>query len=224
MQIVCELCGHQGPAASIDVVGAEVRLTCSACGHVSGIGEEAASTETPAPHKRTSGAAANLPPNKCPKCGHRQHDAVACHKCGLVFARVRGKGDRPWEADPPGKEEVVARAKFLWTTVESEPNDANHQAFVDHVRRTGISAWAAMRYRRWIADRPGDELATKHMNVVVADAQAIASALGSTADARSYAENAKRVRVILLAVVILMCVGIVTIGVRLMGARSVAPF
>lgn len=224
MQIVCESCGHQGAAASIDVVGTAVRVTCSACGHASELGGGAEPAAPTTERGSTSGAERTLPPNKCPKCGHRQQDSVACHKCGLVFARVRGKGERPWEAAPPGKEEAVARAKSLWQDVEADPTDANHQIFVDHVRRNGISAWAAMRYRRWVSDRPDDAVAQKHLNAVVADAQAIASALGSSADARAYAANAKRIRVILLAVVILMCIAIVTVGVRLLGARSVAPF
>jgi hypothetical protein len=231
MQIVCESCGATGTAASIDVVGSEVHVTCAACGHASAVGaataEEATSApaaQDPVPEPQEAVPAASLPPTKCPKCGHRQHDTVACHKCGLVFARARKRGQRPWEAAPPGKEEAVAKAKLLWAEVEVELSDGAHQAFVDYARLTGIGTWAAMRYRHWLADHPSDALAKTHMDLVVADAQAIATALSSTGTSDSYAANAKKVRMALVIVVILMCMGIVAIGARLVGAGNVTPF
>ena len=224
MQIVCESCGATGAAAAIDVVEGEVHVTCASCGKSSAVGASNPESLAKARPVSSSEPAANLPPTKCPKCGHRQHDTVACHKCGLVFARARKRGERPWEAAPEGKEEAVAKAQSLWAEVEANPTDEHHQRFVDHARRSGIAAWASMRYRHWLADHPGDETAKAHMAVVVADAQAIAAALGSTGTADAYAANAKKIRIALLVVVVLMCFGILAIGAKLVGARGVTPF
>lgn len=218
MQIVCESCGKTGPAASVEASGSVVTVTCGDCGHAMSMGEAPAAKAAPDPERQLE----SLPPTKCPKCGHRQHDTIACHKCGLVFANAK-RGTRPWEAAPAGKEQAVARAKELWGAVETSPTAENHGAFVAHARQTGISAWASMRYRHWMADHPGDRLAQEHMDSVVADAQAIAAALSGSGTASTYAANAKRVRLFLMVILAFLFAGIIYLGTKMFGS-NVAPF
>ncbi len=215
MQIVCERCGKTGPAASVEASGSVVTVTCGNCGHAMSLGG-APPADAPA---KPPESPVSLAPNKCPKCGHRQHDSVACHKCGLVFAKAR-RGSRPWEEAPPGKEQAVALANKLWKSLEESPTPAKHAAFVDHARESDISAWASMRYRHWMSDHPDDALAQQHMDSVVADAQAIASALSGTGTSTSYAENAKRLRAFLMLILSILLVGIIYLGTQMLGSSA----
>jgi hypothetical protein len=74
-----------------------------------------------------------------------------------------------------------------------------------------------------MADHPADQLAQGHMDSVVADAQAIASALSGPGTASSYAANAKRVRVFLMVILTILFGGILYLGTKMFGS-SIVPF
>lgn len=220
MQIVCEHCGHAGPAASVNVVDGTIEVACGACGLVNamsatpqakrplGTEHEAEHTERPPAH-RVPAEATPVPPEpglapvKCPKCGHRQHGEVACDKCGLVFANVR-PGRKPWERVAPEKRVAVQRAEELWQAIAVAPSDAAaHAAFVEHCRQRGISDIAAMRYRHWVADHPSDEVSKHYMQQSIQDAHALAQAMiGPNSSADGFKDGVKRARQIFVAVVL----------------------
>lgn len=248
MQIVCESCGHAGPAGAVRIDGDDIVVSCAECGADAVLGTSptrtpaagpppdgepdaprvvdapdpeadpgpplrAADAPTATAHRQRATERA-LPPVKCPKCGHRQHDDHACHKCGLVFA-LAASGRRPWETPPQGKELAVQRADELWASVEARPEDGEvHAAFYEHCRSSGIASWAAMRYRHWLADHPDDPLAETFLERAIADAQAFAQAM-TRGEAERFARAANRARAALLALVAVMLVIATVVIVRL---------
>lgn len=165
-----------------------------------------------------SEAQADLPPVKCPKCGHRQHDDTSCHKCGLVFANVR-PGHRPWEDWPAEKQPAIDRAGELWAAVEAAPGDAaRHAAFVDWCRTEGVITWAAMRYRHWVSDHPDDALSHSYLERTVRDAQALAQAMTLSDD--RFLQTTRRIKTVMLVIVAVLCVVASVVLVRMVMARN----
>jgi hypothetical protein len=229
MQIVCQSCGKTGAAADVQVRGTSVFVVCGNCGSEAPLSPpDVAPAGGAADNVRTPSVGApspnpDLPPVKCPKCGHRQHDDTACHQCGLVFALV-ADGSRPWERVPVGKQAAHERARALWDEVMADPRDeARHIALADHCRSSGMPEWSAMRYRHWIADHPDDELARRFLEKSVVDAQALARALAQ-GDADQFAARARRVRSVVVGILVAMIVIATIVVVRIMSARSPMPF
>lgn len=89
----------------------------------------------------------------CPKCGHAQADPVACHRCGLVFARFDPSLLPP---DPP---EAVA----AWERVREQPQDEQaHEAFQSACLNAGRLDFAVRRYRHWSRE-PGRDAQAQRM-------------------------------------------------------------
>jgi len=218
MEIVCERCGHTGAAGSVTVQNTDVVVTCAACGaqaRLGGTGDTPGGVvgDTLEANTPSSSPSSPLPPTKCPKCGHRQHDEYACHKCGLVFARAR-RGDRPWEQPPPGKERAVRQADELWAAVEAAPGDvAGHERLVSFCRAAGISDWASIRYRYYTADHPADALFVRFRDQAIADAQSLAGALVQRGGV-SAAEASRGPKQVLLVVTFVIVVVVIAGLVR----------
>lgn len=146
----------------------------------------------------------DLPPVKCPKCGHRQHETESCHRCGLVFSLVK-PGFAPWDDYGELARPHLPRAKELWQAVESFPaNDTAHDAFVQHCRKTGLLLFAASRYRHFLSDYPGHALSEKWLAQVVRDATAMAGVMRSQQD--EFMAAAARAKTIMLVTVVSLTV------------------
>lgn len=247
MQVVCEACGHAGEAAAVEVKDGAVLVTCASCGVTNQLGGAPAATAPRAATAEAGdvatdaqavadalpvdeamlpevepvpvvGDAVDLPPVKCPKCGHRQYDDSACHKCGLVFANVR-PGHRPWDDWPAAKQPAIDRAGELWAAVEAAPGDAaRHAAFVDWCRTEGVITWAAMRYRHWVSDHPDDALSHSYLERTVRDAQALAQAMAPADD--GFLQTTRRIKTVMLLVVAALCVVASIVLVKMIVARN----
>ena len=114
-------------------------------------GSVAKPPEAAAPKQRTvdKGAVAALdkgrpggekksPEITCPKCGHSQSDPVACHRCGLTFAKYDP------HALPPDPTAVVA----AWAEVQQKPlSDDAHESFLKACLMADRLDFGARQYR-----------------------------------------------------------------------------
>jgi len=100
-------------------------------------------------------AKADRPAKLCPKCGWKNRSFVSCDRCGLVFANWRPElAEREYAAVPP---EAVARARALWEAIAVAPDRlAALHAFHDFCIQNRAAAYAAVRYRAWLAQHPED--------------------------------------------------------------------
>lgn len=181
----------------------------------------AESSEADAPAFAAGGVA--LAPVKCPKCGHRQHDEDACHRCGLVFARV-ADGRRPWEADyTESQRQRLPEAARQFDRVEQRPDDAaRHEAFVQWCRDADMMFFAAQRYAHLAADRPSDPVTTRYRQQVTSDLHAATMALVRSDTAAP--DGSQKVRAALLAIVVVACVAALMLLARMMrGAPTGLP-
>ena len=197
MQIRCEHCGHEGEAADARSVEGEIWVVCGRCGEASPL-LKPAKAEAPAPADvstryastgvsnavervepappKAAAPVAGLPPHKCPKCGHRQDDAFACHKCGLVFANAQKR--RPWEEIPPNRKVAYGRVESAFRRLVAEESDAAaHAAFEAFAVKEQAVDYAIRLYRHHLADYPGDEAATVALHGLVQRAQMVAQSL-----------------------------------------------
>lgn len=240
MQIVCEKCGTTGAAAAVEIVGGNIVLRCATCGHGNTVQTSIAATEQPPPvvlarppelapssdqtnpaPQRTAealAAPANLPPIKCPKCGHRQYDEDSCEKCGLVYALV-ADGRRPWDEFPPEQALHLPEARRLWSLVQATPDHLpNHATFVAFCRENGLLTFAASRYRHHLADFPDDAVSQSYLERVVRDATALVQTLRPERD--DFTAQLARLKTVLLVVVGFLCVLAVAIMLRMMMIRD----
>jgi hypothetical protein len=249
MRIVCDKCGASAEAAKVEVVAGSVWVTCGTCGKSSELGATGSHTAvepvvsqqggaepvdlsktpskyTPRSFKVHSAAfvgpplpSRSVPPVKCPKCGHRQHNKESCHKCGLVFANVR-PGDKPWERFAPEKMPAIRVAREIWARLEANPADAAlHEEFLKHCRTSGVAEFAALRYRHWVSDHPDDELSVRSMEQAIKDAQLLVQALALNPNTE-FVESATKFKKVVLGVSIVLGIVIVYFLIRLMSIRS----
>jgi DNA-directed RNA polymerase subunit RPC12/RpoP len=210
-----------------------VFVRCASCGAESALNTATSPAQQPAPEDVPAAApsvvapgvvdvdyepappapAVDLPPIKCPKCGHRQHTDESCDRCGLVFSNVRD-GRKPWEEWPAELVPFVRRGEELWKNVEARPTDpAAHAAFVDYCRNNGIVALAATRYRHRLADHPGDAVSRSYLDRIIRDASAMAQAM--TVPGGRTAESFKRVKNSVLIVVLVLSLIATAVLVRM---------
>jgi hypothetical protein len=165
----------------------------------------------------------DLPPVKCPKCGHRQHETESCHRCGLVFSMVK-PGFAPWDDYGELARPHLPRARELWQAVESFPaNDAAHDAFVQHCRKTGLLLFAASRYRHFLSDYPGHTLSEKWLAQVVRDATAMAGVMRSQQD-EFMAAAARAKTIMLVTVVSLTVLAMIALMWMMSRQQSIGPW
>lgn len=158
-----------------------------------------------------------LPPVKCPKCAHRQHDTEACEKCGLVFAMLR-PGTTPWENYPPSVQPFVPRARQMWAELEASPADESaHDAFLTFCRSKGLILFAVTRYRHRVADHPRDAVAKRFLERASNDAVAMVATMQSgRVDFMEQAHNVRRWMLVVAAI-------LATIAVILVIKVAIAP-
>jgi predicted RNA-binding Zn-ribbon protein involved in translation (DUF1610 family) len=88
----------------------------------------------------------------CPKCGHCQNDPVACHRCGLTFAKYNPG------VLPPDPETAVA----AWEQVQLSPlSDEAHEAFLQACLTADRLDFGARQYRLMARDPIKREKAEK---------------------------------------------------------------
>lgn len=229
VQLSCQRCTHIGNVQKHEVRQGIMHLWCSACGagHVllptgstALLPDEPAAPAQPPASAPTPVAAApapaavlnelelepvdeviDLPPVKCPKCAHRQHDTESCEKCGLVFAMVR-PGSTPWESYAPSVEPFVPQAREMWAALESNPTDeAAHEAFLTWCRTKGLILFAVSRYRHRVADYPRDSVARRFLDRASNDAVAMVATMQSgRVDFMEQAQNVRRWLLIVAAI------------------------
>lgn len=226
IRLRCGACGHWnalrvGPAVGAGPEAASEAFTVETAGEPAPRPDAAqlavVELEPLEPASATSAPVA-LPPVKCPKCGHRQHDDVSCDKCGLTFALV-ADGRRPWEEYAPDQAPHIPEAARLWSEVTAAPRDAaRHGRFVDFCRERGLLTFAAMRYRHHMADFPDDAVSQSYLDRVVRDATATVRAMPGGRD--EFAGQVNRVRNALLVIVVGLCGVAVAFMIRLMMSQD----
>jgi hypothetical protein len=102
--------------------------------------------------KQYSSGTARSSETVCPKCGHSQADSVACHRCGLVFAKYDSG------VLPPDPEVAVA----AWAALQQNPlSDDAHEAFIQACLTANRLDFGARRYRLMARDPSMQEKAEK---------------------------------------------------------------
>ena len=241
MQIRCERCGHEGEAADARSVEGAVWVVCGRCGEASPLlrptkpeapPQPVASTRYAAtgahgavervafgPPPKAAAPAAELPPYKCPKCGHRQDDAVACHKCGLVFANAQKR--RPWEEIPANRKVAYGRVETAFRRLVAEESDASaHADFEALAVKEQAVEYAIRLYRHQLADYPGDETSAAALSGLVQRAQMVAQSLAREQIKTTVGAASRSVKWALAAVVVLLLAVAAAWLVRLMKAQQ----
>lgn len=244
MQIRCEHCGHEGEAADARSVEGAIWVVCGSCGEasplirppkqdapappvestryattsVSNAVERMERVEPEMPPKPAS-PPAGLPPHKCPKCGHRQDDAVACHKCGLVFANAQKR--RPWEEIPPNRKVAFGRVESAFRRLVAEDADAAaHAEFEAFAVKEQAVDHAIRLYRHHLADYPGDEVSQMALSGLVQRAQMVAQSLAREQIKTTVSDASRSVKWGLAAVVMLLLAAAAFWVIRLMKAQQ----
>lgn len=145
----------------------------------------------------------------CPKCGHAQADPVACHLCGLVFARYDPSLLPP---DPP---EAVA----AWERVCKQPEDEKaHEEFQNACLSSGRLDFAVRRYRNWSREPGREKLARRMLDRVTQLGQA---SLGAPLAGGPRAHPAATVGRVLKWLAVLIILGsLVYVAITLLGRRD----
>lgn len=159
--------------------------------------------------------------HRCPKCGWRQDDPDACHRCGLSFERARS-GRRPWESVPAGKETAAAELDRRWDElVAGDFMEAErHDAFIQLASRAGLLERAASRYRFYAqdhADTPEGRLATTELARIIELLNAQFMMMGGSggAGAKAFKHQVSRFKIALYVLVVAMCAGVLWLAVTI---------
>ncbi|MEO1272993.1 MAG: hypothetical protein AAFX99_33305 [Myxococcota bacterium] len=157
--------------------------------------------------------------HRCPKCGWRQDDPEACHRCGLVFDLAR-EGARPWEMVPPGKEMAAAELDRRWSEmVAGDFRDPDpHDDFIQFATRAYLLERAAQRYRFYAQDHTGTpegELAVASLERVIELLNATFLMQGGGSDeTKAFQHRVSQFKTVLYIVAILMCLGVVWLALQ----------
>jgi hypothetical protein len=108
----------------------------------------------------------------CPKCGCRVVAVAgtapppACPRCGLTFAL--------WTAEQEAAVVQLDEAALaLWEAAQADWHDAGkHDAFLKHCSLAGSLAAAGRRYRQRLDEQPGDAVAARMQERILAMATA----------------------------------------------------
>lgn len=101
--------------------------------------------------------------SRCPKCGHPEATgASSCARCGLVFALWSPQTAQPLAA-------LDGRAEALWGEARQAWEEASrHEAFIKHCSAAGLLGAAGRRYREHLDRTPGDAIATRMQERILA--------------------------------------------------------
>lgn len=241
MQIRCEHCGHEGEAADARSVEGAIWVVCGSCGEASPLirppkpdapappvestryaatgASVAVERVAVGPPPKPASPAAGLPPHKCPKCGHRQDDALACHKCGLVFANAQKR--RPWEEIPPNRKVAFGRVESAFRRLVAEDSDAAaHAEFEAFAVKEQAADHAIRLYRHHLADYPSDEVSQMALSGLVQRAQMVAQSLAREQIKTTVSDASRALKWGLAAVVVLLLAAAGFWVIRLMKAQQ----
>jgi len=160
MKVQCPQCREIVEMEEFSTSAEGLRFTCGNCKKDNFLAnpqtDESVEESKPAP-------AADGGEVTCPKCGHSQKDAYACHRCGLVF-------DKFDESSlPPDPEEAAA----LWKEAVLLPTDeGRHEAFIEACQQADRLDYAARQYRLMLREPDKKELAEKMLEKLFFKAQA----------------------------------------------------
>lgn len=171
MRVDCQSCDRVSDLGGLVPVPGGFGYTC-ACGHVNVLAPVVAPRAEPAAE-----GPEDEPAVTCPKCGHRQDDARACHRCGLVFAKaVAGRFDDDALGDHPLADSLRARWAELRTNLDDQ---AGHKAFIRTCAEANLMEFAGLCYRR-LGGRE-DPRVTAYRDQVIAAALARVGAIETRA-------------------------------------------
>lgn len=203
MKVQCPSCREIVEMADFTTSEAGLSFRCALCQQTTFLpapGHDPADA-APVPPGTFQAAPAETPPEAggvvCPKCGHTQRDAVACHRCGLNFAKFDPQSLPP---DPP-------EAAALWEQILRSPQDpALHDRFVQRCLEVNRPDFAARRYRELTQTKAHRAIAEKMIERMLQAAQArLAPALSSTP--RGEVSQTGRILFWLLAIAALGLIG-----------------
>jgi hypothetical protein len=145
-----------------------------------------------------SSAPASPPPESCPKCGKKPApDAMACVRCGLVFAL--------WK--PDNAQASIAldeRGASLWRDIQEHWSEAaRHEEFLKHCLQSGTLSAAGRLYRERLDENPNDAVANRMQKEILAKAT-----LGLTINATPRRETITRTKWFWTVVLTAMALGI----------------
>ena len=194
MKVQCPQCREIVELVDFSTSDAGLRFTCGNCkkeNFLTNPGVEESKTEPaePAPAEPVA------PPGEviCPKCGHGQKDAFACHRCGLVFEKF----DESQLAPDPEE------AAGLWKELQLLPADeSRHEAFLDACQKADRLDYAARQYRLMLRDPSHKTVAEKMLEKLFSKAQAqlAPTAIASKGRREGRKQKSKIIVWILLAV------------------------
>jgi ribosomal protein S27E len=213
MKIQCPACREIVELTEFTTSDAGLTVLCTACGKKSFVpnprtatpdpGDVATPAADPAVATPGPGAAAVT----CPKCGHTQKDPVACHRCGLVFARF---DPSILPADPPGP-------TALWQEIQAHPGDrALHERFQQLCLQEDRLDYATRQYRLLQRDPANAALAADMQKRLLGLAQArLAPAMQPSGRSLS-----RRAKVINWVVLVVLAAGLAYAAFRLVEMLS----
>ncbi len=158
---------------------------------------------------------------RCPKCGYRQEDEAACHRCGLVFARA--DVSRPWEAVAAEQASDVEELERRWgALVGGAMGDREaHRGFTAWARERRLLEQAARRYRFYAQDHAGTpeaEAASEALGRIVELMHAEFVLREGAASASDDLEGrVRQVKRGLVVVAILMSAGVLALALYIFG-------
>lgn len=227
IELVCTRCGHVGllgggPQAVAPAAPAARELVPVAPEEVPAQAPVAV-LESVAARRRAQAAARRPAPNlkvevgkgdvRCPKCGYRQDDPVACHRCGLALV---GRGGEGWDDVPPGLEAAAKELDARWEQlVAGEFEDvASHKAFIHFARTSGLLDRASRHYRFFAQDhagQPAGDVAAGAIEQIVEMMHA-EFVMSAGAGEQAFARRVKRIKQGLMVFAVIMCVGVLILA------------
>ncbi|MCB9549299.1 MAG: hypothetical protein H6706_26140 [Myxococcales bacterium] len=139
MEVLCAHCGGSDDRDGLEALPGGFGFTCQVCGEATIL-----APRDPAPR-----AAAPAPESgvTCPKCGHHQDDAEACHRCGLLFALAAS--GQVVLSDPLAGRPEAEGLRARWADLAGRLDDeAGHRAFIELCAAANALEFAGQCYRR----------------------------------------------------------------------------
>lgn len=162
MNFHCERCDREVPIERFHVEGGALVGVCPACGaegRADGPSRPRPLTVIEGGGRPSVEESLLVPARHCPKCvAPRGPEALACPRCGLVFANAN-----PAELAPS------PQLKARWATVVERWSDpGEHERLMRHAASLGELVPLARLYRIWSVRQPKDGTAKKALEGIVA--------------------------------------------------------
>ncbi len=189
MRVTCSACGAASDRQGLDALPGGFGFECPGCGHGNVLAPMAPPAAPPPAPRADAGEAApsatppepddrgefDLPEgmSACPKCGHVQRDADACHRCGLMFSLV-ASGRAAFSTDPLEGHPSAKELRELWGRLKKDlDDDEGHRRFVERCSLEDALEFAGDCYRRLTSPgQPEDPRVGAYRQRVIAAAMA----------------------------------------------------